>query len=542
MGIQMEQTLEQKKKDTIEFFIKKNILLSPDLIEKIDEGFNKDDFYSFISSKINDDGFLFVNSDLLEAINRPGLVDLNWADVERSKVMYEKGLNEKTYINFIESFKNGMEEKISAKKEPAEKKEALPPVKIIFSYDDETKRREMQDFVSYFNARHASIKRILEKRHELQNLTSINRLINKREKGEASIIGIISEKALTKNNNYILTLEDPTGSIKVVVNKNKPEMYALAKDLVLDEIVGVVGVNGDNIIFANMIFLPDIPLSKEMKRSNDECYVVFLSDLHVGSDNFLPDKFEKFLEWINGEAGSENQREIVSKVKYIFIIGDLVDGIGVYPEQDTELDIKDIYEQYAECARLLKRIPPTIKIIICPGNHDAVRISEPQPKLCNDFAAPLWGMPNVTMVSNPSIVNIHSSEDFPGFDVLMYHGYSFDFFVANVDSIRDQGGYDRADLIMKFLLQRRHLAPTHTATLYIPDSKKDPLVIDKIPDFFITGHIHKAAAANYRNITMICSSCWQSKTSFQEKVGHHPEPARVPIVNLQTRQVKILRF
>jgi len=114
--------------------------------------------------------------------------------------------------------------------------------------------------------------------------------------------------------------------------------------------------------------------------------------------------------------------------------------------------------------------------------------------------------------------------------------------VANVDSIRGKGGYDRADLIMKFLLKRRHLAPTHTSTLFVPYTDVDPLFIDIVPDFFVTGHIHKSTVSKYRNVTLISGSCWQSKTDFQEKVGHHPEPCRVPIVNLQTREAKILKF
>ena len=89
---------------------------------------------------------------------------------------------------------------------------------------------------------------------------------------------------------------------------------------------------------------------------------------------------------------------------------------------------------------------------------------------------------------------------------------------------------------------RRHLAPSHGSNLYIPDVNKDSLVIDKVPDFLVTGHIHKSSVSNYRNITLICGSCWQSKTDFQEKVGHNPEPGRVPIVNLKTREVKILKF
>ena len=171
-----------------------------------------------------------------------------------------------------------------------------------------------------------------------------------------------------------------------------------------------------------------------------------------------------------------------------------------------------------------------------------MRIAEPQPPLYKDFAKPIYQLPNATLVSNPALVNIHSSKDFPGFDVLLYHGYSFDYFISEVESIRNNGGYDRADLMMKFLLQRRHLAPTHTSTLYIPETTKDPLAIEKIPDIFATGHIHKSVASHYKHITLICGSCWQAKTAFQEKVGHNPEPSRIPIVNLKTREVKILKF
>ena len=216
-------------------------------------------------------------------------------------------------------------------------------------------------------------------------------------------------------------------------------------------------LNAENIVFANNILWPDVPATKELKKSPEECYAVFLSDFHVGSDKFLPKEFNHFLQWINGEIGTEEQKQIAQKIKYAFIIGDLVDGLGIYPGQEEELVIKDIYQQYEECAKLLKKIPPHINLIICPGNHDAMRIAEPQPELYKDFAKPIWEIENTIMVSNPAVVNIHSSEGFDGFNILLYHGYSFDYYVAEVDSIRVKGGYDRADLIMRFLLQRRHL-------------------------------------------------------------------------------------
>jgi len=415
-------------------------------------------------------------------------------------------------------------------------------VKIIFNYTTPSNKRKIQDFIDYYNARYKALEKILQNRQELSSLTSIGRLTAKNDRETVSIIGMIKDKQTTKNNNIILEVEDPTGTIKILASKNKPEICEIANNTAFDEVIGITGVTGNNIIFANSIVLPEIPVITELKKAPDQAYAIVISDIHVGSTEFLEEEFKKFISWIKGESGNEQQKQIAKKVKYIFIVGDLVDGVGIYPKQENELKIKDIHEQFKACAEYLKQIPSHIPLLICPGNHDPGRISEPQPPISQEYAAPLYEMKNVIMLSNPAIVNIHSSENFPGFNILMYHGYSFDEYAAQIPLIRSNGGYDRGDLIMKFLMQRRHLAPSHTSTLHIPDAEKDPLVIEKIPDFFLTGHIHKTSIANYRSITMICSSCWQARTSFQEKVGHHPEPCRVPIINLQTRAIKIMRF
>lgn len=414
-------------------------------------------------------------------------------------------------------------------------------VKVLFSYTDEPKKRLVEDFVAYFNKRYEAIKKILLNRQDLVNLLSINKILNKKEKENVSVIGIVMEKSITKAKNILLKIEDTTGQISAVINKTKPDVFEIAQNIIEDEVIGLVGFNDKDVIFANKILLPDI-YPRELKKSPNQEYAVFLSDIHVGSRFFLEDKFRKFIEWINGNMGSDEQKALTKKIKYIFIIGDLVDGVGIYPEQDKELIIKDIYQQYSIFSDMISKIPKEITIILCAGNHDASRLSEPQPALSAEFVKPLLELPNTVFVSNPAIISIGADEKFPGFDVLMYHGYSFDYYISNVDYIRNNGGYDRADLVMKFLLQRRHLAPTHTSSLYIPDSVCDPLVISHVPDFFVTGHIHKTSIANYHHITLISGSCWQSTTTFQEKVGHKPEPARVPIVNLQTREVKVLRF
>ncbi len=496
----MQQELVRKKREIINIFMKNGILISSELLSEISD-------YEHVSR-------------VFESLKSRQTNDLSVAGTDITKLI------------------------LDTKAQP-EMPKAAPQhgsIRIVYSHKDEPKKREPQDFVDYFSNRYKALEKILKQHHQLNSTISISKIANKKEKEKLAVIGIVSDKQTSKNGNIIITLEDPTGQRRAIVNKNKPALFREAKDIVLDEVIGVVGVAVDTIIFVNEIIWPDTPTNKELKKAQDEKYCLFLSDLHVGSSKFLPDDFERFLKWVNCEIGNEQQKHIAKNIEYIFIAGDLVDGCGIYPDQDKELITKDIYQQYRECADLLKQIPSHIPLVICPGNHDALRISEPQPPLSKHFAKPLHEMNNAIMVSNPSLINIHSSSSFSGFDVMMYHGYSFDYYVAEVDSLRNQGGYDRADLIMRFLLKRRHLAPSNLSTLYAPDVKTDPLVIERVPDFFLSGHIHKTATANYRNTTLICGSCWQGKTIFQEKVGHNPEPSRVPIVNLQTRDIKILKF
>ena len=440
------QTLETKRKDIVDFFLRKGLLVSNDLLGYLGNDDNLSEFCKLIEQGYTED--LTVLSEKIKDILGPGSQNLNWLELEKMGVISEKKGNQdvgKSFKQILEQEDNDTKEKTNQEYD----------VKIIFSYDQAPKKREASDFIQYFNNRYQSIEKILKHRQELSSTISINRLLSKRDREQVSIISMVKDKKYTKNGNCILVVEDRTGYINVLVNKNKPNLFEIAKDVVLDEVIGIVGVNGNNILFANNLLHADIPMMKEMKKSEDEVFALFLSDIHFGSKNFLKEDFNKFLRWINCDLGSETQKQIASKVKYVFILGDLVDGCGVYPSQEKELEITDIKVQYKLCAELLSRIPRHIKLIICPGNHDATRLAEPQIPIYRDFVEPLYNLPNAFMLSNPSIVNIHSSKNFPGFNVLIYHGYSFDFYFAEVESIRNKGGYDRADLLMKFLLQKK---------------------------------------------------------------------------------------
>ncbi|MBR9692346.1 hypothetical protein GOV07_00260, partial [Candidatus Woesearchaeota archaeon] len=63
-----------------------------------------------------------------------------------------------------------------------------------------------------------------------------------------------------------------------------------------------------------------------------------------------------------------------------------------------------------------------------------------------------------------------------------------------------------------------------------------------IPDFFLTGHVHRMTSATYRGITMINASAWCDINDNQEKRGLEPQPARLPVINLQTRDVRVINF
>jgi DNA polymerase II small subunit len=257
----------------------------------------------------------------------------------------------------------------------------------------------------------------------------------------------------------------------------------------------------------------------------------------------LEEKFEKFLDWINGIGISDSSNEKVRKIKYVFLLGDNIDGVGVYPGQESLLKINSCTEQYKKLAELLGRIPEHIKIIICPGQHDAVRVPEPQPAVGDDFAASLSGMKNVFLVSNPALVEIDCGLKKKGIKVLMYHGASMiRSWMDQIEELRLLRAYQNPCKITKYMLRHRHLSPTHSTNVYVPSEKGDSLAITEIPDIIATGDLHKADIDTYNNILMIAGSCWQNTTPYEEKVGNRPDPGKVPMLNLKTREIKILDF
>jgi DNA polymerase II small subunit len=149
-------------------------------------------------------------------------------------------------------------------------------------------------------------------------------------------------------------------------------------------------------------------------------------------------------------------------------------------------------------------------------------------------------MKNVTLTGNPAYVNIGAGKNFSGFDVLTYHGSSFPFYSNTIPSLVDKS-LNEPDKIMAYLLKNRHLAPTYSSVQICP-SEKDEMVIKKIPDIFVSGHIHKCKISYYNNILVMSGAGWEEETEYQKRKGIQIDFCKVPMINLKTRAVKILDF
>ncbi|MEK6906868.1 MAG: metallophosphoesterase [Nanoarchaeota archaeon] len=408
-------------------------------------------------------------------------------------------------------------------------------VKILSSSPLINKKLEVDDFVKHFRGRFYDMKNFLQERSDLVNLTSINKINDHRKK--ISIIGIVFDKKTTKNKNIILDVEDVTGKVRVLVSNSRQETYQKAEEVALDSVIGIIGVGNGEVIFANDIIFPDSSLLERKNSPIDES-VCFTGDLHFGSKKFLEDDFLSFIDYLNKKTPHTPE---VDKIKYLFIGGDVVTGIGNYPNQERDLKITDLEEQFLGVADFFRRVRKDIKIIISPGNHDGVRLMEPQPIFDEKYAWPLYNLKNIILTENPALVNIGSTKNFSGFDILTYHGFSLPFFASSISKLIAEKAANSPEKIMSYLLKNRHLAPTHASTQYFPH-EKDTHIIKTAPDIFFAAHLHKSAISYHNNILIISSSSWESKTDYQEKFGNEPDYCKVPLFNLKTRAIKILDF
>ncbi|RAW45132.1 DNA-directed DNA polymerase II small subunit [Halorubrum sp. 48-1-W] len=382
---------------------------------------------------------------------------------------------------------------------------------------------EYADFVRTFRDRYERLSGLLRGR---VNHRPAEAIADMPGGSDAAMIGLVNDVRSTKSGHWLIELEDTTGTFPALVMKDKG-LADVVDEILMDECLAVEGTLADDsgILFADSLHFPDIPRTRVTGGADRHVQAALISDVHVGSQEFVADAWSRFTDWLHtSEAGP---------VEYLLIAGDMVEGVGVYPDQDEELDVVDIYEQYELFAEYLKEVPADTEIVMIPGNHDAVRLAEPQPGF-NDELRSIMDVHDAEIVSNPATVSVE------GVDVLMYHGVSLDEVIAELPE--GKASYDEPHKAMYQLLKKRHVAPQFGGHTRVAPEERDYLVIDDVPDVFHTGHVHKLGWGKYHDVLAVNSGCWQAQTDFQKSVNIDPDAGYAPILDLDTLEMTVRKF
>jgi len=376
-------------------------------------------------------------------------------------------------------------------------------------------------YIDYFNSRFKQLESIIKQRPDLRDAVSLAQALKLPLKTKFKSVGIVTDKS-ARNNRLFLDLEDLDTTTHVMVSGEVNIKKGL--EILPDQVICFEGTRfRENMMVANELYWPDIPMHN-INRSNDPVSVVFIGDVHVGSTHFREDLFEKFLRWLNQDLGPQPSKDLASTVKYVVIAGDLVEGIGIFPNHIDELTITTQKAQYEEAAKLIARFPDHIETIIIPGNHDAVRRSLPQPVIPESYAPTLYSNPNVTMAPNPVFVDMNTVR------ILISHG------AALTEILGSTPGHDIQNPVnaVELLLKCRHLAPSYGRGTPIAPEKVDRLVIKHIPDVVVMGHVHIYESKKYKGVTLISTGSFQDRTPYQRRMNIEPTPGVLSVFNLKT--------
>jgi DNA polymerase II small subunit/DNA polymerase delta subunit B len=150
----------------------------------------------------------------------------------------------------------------------------------------------VEQMAQYFSKRYASLSRILSARMDLVNLISINKVSPKLKK--FSLICMVGSRDRELKT---ISAEDTSGSVTVSFPDSLKEDFRF---VVEDEVLGLVCTYVDNEIVAEKIVWPDIPLRKDVSRSEQDIDVLALSasDIEAASD----ERYAKLASWVQENA------------------------------------------------------------------------------------------------------------------------------------------------------------------------------------------------------------------------------------------------
>lgn len=388
---------------------------------------------------------------------------------------------------------------------------------------DSTCTGTLDDLVAYFSSRYEKLAEILSEKVNSRPIKSLgDKSVRRSDEDDITIIGMVNEIRETQKGNRLIELEDPTGLMKVVYS-DKKQIEEIDERLVTDIVVAAEGQLSDDggIIFGNELYFPDIPPQRRKRTADRPVKAALISDIHFGAKEFAHDKWNDFVEWIRNEPD----------IEYLLVAGDLVEGIGIYGGQKEELVVPSLTDQYELCAYAFRQLPSDMDIIVIPGNHDGVRLAEPQPELDEELQALFDD--NVHFGGNPARVTIEEVV------FLLYHGVSLN---PLIDALSD-ADIQRPTTAMWPMLLYRHIAPIYgTSSLRLAPEHEDYLAIDVVPDVFHTGHIHTFGLDTYKSVLMANTGAWQHQSQYQRDLDIDPDVGYCVVVNLEELDYEVQKF
>ncbi|NPD89199.1 MAG: hypothetical protein HGN29_10780 [Asgard group archaeon] len=516
--------------------------ISKKLRKLIAEGYQlTPDAYSFLVSLDNSD--LIIEKILSTEIDKVilSLEDIKQIQVKDEEQVSIKDVKQESKMKKDEktsktSSDNEVQQKTKNKEKStiisSKKEKIAADLQVIQHLDTRKNPATAQSFSSYFESRFDLISGFFTRRKDITNRVSTNHLDAKASKDKVSLLAMVSSKQKTRKGNIILEIEDKHGSITGIIMNSNIDLVQKAEFILEDSVLCFLGKWNKEILNVNDVLWPDIPFNHKPNKSAEAVLALFISDIHVGSKHFAGELFLRLIKFINGQLESEKHNQIGENIKYLFVGGDVVDGVGVYPGQADDLLLENIQLQYLLAAEYFEQIRSDVEIVIIPGNHDAARSAEPQTPIQKEFAPELHGLDNVHLLGSPAYLKAHNVE------ILMSHGNSIMDINAAIPAIH----HETSMPAMVEMLKNRHLVPIYGRRTPIAPEPVDQLVITKIPDIFHTGHTHIAGDETYKGVTLINSGTFQYQTSYQKSMNINPTTGKTYLINLKNLQRTIIDF
>ena len=133
-------------------------------------------------------------------------------------------------------------------------------VKVVNEYKKRDEIKRIGNFVDFYNKRFEFLRDILKEKLNVEKITSINKLNG----GDVTVIGMVKDK-----NDDGFAVEDSTGSVFCISDESILE----------DEVVAIKGKFEKKKLHEEKIFYPDIPLSKKVNTTKDDCMALFTKKL-----------------------------------------------------------------------------------------------------------------------------------------------------------------------------------------------------------------------------------------------------------------------